>query len=178
MNDGNYGYCVPAGSIPQDLLDAYDASSGCWKYETRASNHFGNSPFHEKSWKKQDFSCDCGCAETVTVNGVERRQETFPDCSRAYVGARRGCTDPGATNYDAKAELEDHSCKCGGGPSRPVRVRPHAELSPDPRAAAQIWLGARRARLLLRGRDGRGIRLGPRHLHHRLEPAAGAGHDR
>ena len=33
-----------------------------------------------------------GCAETVSVGGEDRPQETFPDCSRAYVGARRGCS--------------------------------------------------------------------------------------
>ena len=40
-------------------------------------------------------------------------QETFPDCSRSYVGARRGCSDPAASNYDAEAELHDHSCRYG-----------------------------------------------------------------
>jgi hypothetical protein len=86
---------------------------GCWKFETRAGNTFGNSPYREKSWKKQDYTCDCGCAPHVQVNGEERYQNTFVDCSRSYVGMIRGCSDPAATNYDAKAELHDHSCQYG-----------------------------------------------------------------
>ena len=87
--------------------------TGCWKFETRAGNVFGRSPYREKSWKKQDFTCDCGCAETVPVNGHQRYQNTFCDCSRSYVGRIRGCSDPAATNYDAAAELHDHSCQYG-----------------------------------------------------------------
>ena len=44
---------------------------------TRQGNSFGRSPYHEKSWKKQDYTCDCGCKATVTVGGVERTQVAF-----------------------------------------------------------------------------------------------------
>jgi hypothetical protein len=103
--------CVDA-NIYYQCADA-EPVPGCWKFETRSSNTFGNSPYREKSWKKQDYTCDCGCAATVEVSGAERGQSTFVDCSRSYVGLVRGCADPSAINYDSNVEAHDHSCSYG-----------------------------------------------------------------
>jgi hypothetical protein len=100
--------CVDA-NIYYQCADATPVA-GCWKFETRASNTFGNSPYREKSWKKQDYTCDCGCAPTIEVSGAERPQNTFVDCSRSYVGLVRGCADPSANNYQSDTEMHDHSC--------------------------------------------------------------------
>ena len=113
-----WGREAGGGRASQDCVDAriyYQCADpepvqGCWKFETRASNHFSNSPYREKSWKKQDYTCDCGCAATVPVNGHERAQQTFVDCSRSYVGLVRGCADPSALNYNSDVELHDRTC--------------------------------------------------------------------
>ena len=127
---------------------------GCWKFETRSGNQFGTSPYREKSWKKEDYTCDCGCADQVPVNGHDRYQQTFVDCSRSYVGMLRGCSDPAATNYDAAAELHDHSCQYGwehgaldfsfGGDDSPghvsVRVGQDGSRLPTQAITAEYWV--------------------------------------
>ena len=87
---------------------------------TRQGNSFGRSPYHEKSWKKQDYTCDCGtwipdfCRSWTNRTACDK----FWYCSAWKDGV-----------CDARPPYPDHNCSdWGGAPYRTVGTAAAADL--------------------------------------------------